>query len=88
MIRPVATEIALFLAPFVAYAIFLAATKSAVLERANWPPKTLATLGIIAFLLMISSFIYLSHFAGAPPGADYVPAHFDAQGNFVPGHFK
>jgi hypothetical protein len=88
MIRPVLTELALFLAPFAAYAIFLVVTKSAVMERANWQPKTLATLAIVAFLLMIGSFLYLSHFAGAPPGADYIPAHFDAQGNFVPGQFK
>ena len=33
MIRPVLTELALFLAPFVAYAVFLVATKAAVLER-------------------------------------------------------
>jgi hypothetical protein len=88
MIRPVLTELALFVVPFLAYAFFLWITKSPVLERTNWPPKTIATLGIVAFLLMIGSFLYLSHFAGAPPGADYTPAHFDAQGNFVPGQFK
>jgi hypothetical protein len=32
MIRPVLTEIALFLAPFIAYAIFLWATKAEVLH--------------------------------------------------------
>ena len=88
MIRPVLTELALFLAPFVAYAIFLLATKSAVLEKSSWPPKTLAGLGIVAFLLMIGSFLYLSHFAGAPPGVDYVPAHIDKDGKFVPRQFK
>jgi hypothetical protein len=88
MIRPVLTELALFVAPFVAYAIYLLATKSAVLEKASWPPKTLAGLGIVAFMLMIGSFLYLSHYAGAPPGADYIPAHIDATGKFVPGQFK
>lgn len=88
MIRPVLMELALFLTPFVAYAIYLLATRSPVLERSNWQPKTLATLAIVALLLMIGSFLYLSHFSGAPPRANYVPAHFDAQGNFVPGQFK
>jgi hypothetical protein len=88
MIRPVLTELALFLAPFVAYAIFLTVTKTAVLERSSWPPKTLAGLAIVALILMIGSFIYLSHFSGAPPGQTYIPAHYDDQGRFVPGHFK
>ena len=88
MIRPVLTEIALFLAPFAAYAIFLLVTRSAVLERASWPPKTLAALAIVALLLMIGSFVYLAHFSGAAPGVDYVPAHFDKDGKFVPGQFK
>ena len=88
MIRPVLTELALFVAPFVAYALFLVATKAAVLEKSSWPPKTLAGLGIVAFLLMIGSFLYLSHYAGAPPGTDYIPAHIDEAGKFVPGQFK
>ena len=88
MIRPVLTELALFLAPFVAYAIFLVVTKTAVLARSSWPPKTLIGLAIVAFILMIGSFIYLSHFSGAPPGVDYIPAHFDKDGKFVPGQFK
>ena len=88
MIRPVFTEIALFLAPFVIYAIYLIATKSALLTLASWPPKVLATLAICALILMIGSFVYLSHFSGAPPGSTYVPAHVDESGNFVPGHVQ
>jgi hypothetical protein len=88
MIRPVLTELALFLAPFAAYAIFLLATKTAVLERNSWPPKTLAGLAIVALVLMLGSFFILAHFSGAPPGQTYVPAHYDSEGKFVPGHFK
>ena len=84
MIRPVFTEIALFLAPFVIYAIYLVATRTALLTMASWPPKVLATLGIFALILMIGSFVYLSHFAGAPPGSTYEPAHVE-DGVFVPG---
>ena len=85
MIRPVLTELALFLAPFVAYALFLWVTKAGVIERSSWPPKVLATLGVIALVLMIGSFLVLAHFSGAPPGSTYVPAHVDDQGNFIPG---
>ena len=84
MIRPVFTELALFLAPFVVYALFLVLTRSALLARASWPPKRLAGLAIVALILMIGSFIYLAHFSGAPPGSTYEPAHMEG-GQFVPG---
>lgn len=88
MIRPVLTELVLFLIPFAVYAAFLYFTKETVLERSSWPPKVLATLAIVAFVLMIGSFLYLAHFSGAPPGSTYVPAHVDEQGNFVPGQVR
>ena len=84
MIRPVFTELALFLAPFAVYAIYLVATRGALLERASWPPRVVATLVIFAFLLMIGSFLVLAHFSGAPPGSTYIPAHVE-DGRFVPG---
>ena len=87
MIRPVLTELALFLAPFVAYALFLWVTKAGVFERASWSPKVLATLAIVALVLMIGSFIYLAHFAGAPPGSTYEPAHVE-DGQLVPGRVR
>ena len=55
-----------------------------LLTLASWPPKVLATLGICALVLMIGSFIYLSHFSGSPPGSTYEPAHVE-DGKFVPG---
>jgi len=87
MIRPVFTELVLFLAPFVVYAIFLVATKNALFGWASWPPKTLAGLAIAALLLMIGSFIYLAHFSGAPPGSTYEPAHVE-DGKFIPGQTR
>jgi len=87
MIRPVLTELTLFLTPFVVYAIFLLATNTAVLARASWPPKTLATLAIVALVLMLGSFVYLSHFSGAPPGSTYEPAHME-NGRLVPGQTR
>jgi hypothetical protein len=87
MIRPVLTELALFLAPFAAYAAFLWLTKTSMFDRVHWPPKVLASLAIAALMLMIGSFIFLAHFSGAPPGSTYVPAHVE-DGRFVPGQVR
>jgi hypothetical protein len=87
MIRPVLTELVLFLAPFVAYAIFLVAIRAHVFDRASWSPKTLASLAIAALLLMIGSFVLLAHFSRAPPDSVYEPAHVE-DGKFVPGRTR
>jgi hypothetical protein len=88
MIRIGLTEIALFLTPFVLYGVFLYATRAGVLEVKAWPAGRIAWLAMIALTLVIGSFIYFAHFSGAPVGTDYVPAHLDEQGNFVPGRMK
>lgn len=87
MVRPVLTEIALFLAPFVVFAIFLWATRAGVLDRAQWTLTRLVWLLMAALILMIGSFLVLAHWGGSPPGSIYIPAHFE-NGVFVPGHTK
>ena len=87
MIRPVFTELALFLAPFAAYAVFLWFTKASMFERIHWRPKVLASLAIVALILMIGSFLVLAQFGGEPPGSTYVPAHME-DGHFVPGRTR
>jgi hypothetical protein len=87
MIRPVLTELALFLAPFVAYALFLWATRAGVLHPNSWTLPRIAWLLIAAFVLMLGSFIVLAEWGGAPPGSTYVPAHTE-NGKFVPGETK
>jgi hypothetical protein len=87
MIRPVLTEIVLFLTPFAIYAIFLFATRAQVFERASWAPRTLVWLTGAALTLMIVSFILLSQFSGAPPGSVYEPARVE-DGKFVPGRTR
>jgi hypothetical protein len=84
MIRPVLTELALFLAPFVLYLVFLWATRAKVLDAASWSWSTVAWLTIAALLLVVGSFLVLAQFSGAPPGSTYVPAHIE-DGKFVPG---
>ncbi|MFL6840609.1 MAG: DUF6111 family protein [Bradyrhizobium sp.] len=87
MIRPVLTEIAIFLIPFAAYALFLIATRSGVFAQSSWPAHLLAKLVLGSLLLVVISFILLAHFSGAPPHSTYVPAHIE-NGKFVPGSEK
>ena len=87
MIRPVFTEVALFLAPFVAYAVFLWATRAGVLDAESWPRPRLAWLTIAALVLLLGSFFVLAQFDHSPPGSTYVPAHVE-DGKFVPGAAK
>ena len=84
MIRPVLTELAIFLIPFVAYALFLIATRSGVLASSSWPVHLVAKLVLGSLLLVIISFVMLAHFSGAPPDSTYIPAHIE-NGRLVPG---
>ena len=84
MIRPVLTELAIFLIPFVAYALFLVATRAGVFASASWPGPLIAKLVLGSLLLVVISFILLAHFSGAPPDSTYVPAHIE-DGRLVPG---
>jgi hypothetical protein len=84
MIRPVLTELAIFLIPFVAYAIFLIATRSGVLVSSSWPLPLVSKLVLGSLLLVIISFVFLAEFSGAPPDSTYVPAHME-DGRLVPG---
>ncbi len=84
MIRPIATEIGLFLTPFVIYAAFLFAARAGVLDPAAWTLRRLTALAIASLVLMLGSFLLLAQFSGAPPGSTYVPAHVEG-GKFVPG---
>jgi Family of unknown function (DUF6111) len=84
MIRPVLTEIGIFLIPFAVYAVFLIATRSGLLVQSSWPVHLLAKLVLGSLLLVVVSFILLAHFSGAPPNSTYVPAHVE-NGRLVPG---
>ena len=84
MIRPVLTEIGIFLIPFAVYAVFLIATRSGVLVSSSWPAHLVAKLVLGSLLLVVVSFILLAHFSGAPPNSTYVPAHIE-NGKLVRG---
>jgi len=87
MIRPLATEVALFLTPFVIYAAFLLATRAGIMQPAAWTLRRVAGLVIVSLALVVGSFLILAQFSGAPPGSTYVPAHIEG-GKFVPGATK
>jgi hypothetical protein len=86
MIRPVFT-LALFVAPFVGYALFLWATRTGVLDVSSWPLRRLTWLTITSLVLVIASLLALAQFGRAPPGSTYVPAHLE-NGRLVPGAEK
>jgi Family of unknown function (DUF6111) len=84
MIRPVLTEIGIFLIPFAVYALFLIATRSGVFAPSSWPIHLIAKLVLGSLLLVVVSFVLLAHFSGAPPNSTYIPAHIE-NGKLVPG---
>ncbi|EJN12062.1 hypothetical protein PMI42_04669 [Bradyrhizobium sp. YR681] len=84
MIRPVLTEIGIFLIPFAVYALFLAASRSGVFARSSWPVTVVARLVLAALVLVIAGLIGLAHYSGAPPDSTYIPAHIE-NGKLVPG---
>ncbi|HEY3030998.1 MAG TPA: DUF6111 family protein [Bradyrhizobium sp.] len=84
MIRPVLTEIGIFLIPFAIYALFLIATRSGLLVQSSWPVQIVAKLVLGSLLLVVLSFILLAHFSGAPPNSTYIPAHIE-NGKLVRG---
>ncbi len=87
MIRQFAIGLALFLAPFALYALFLWGTQPEGAKPADWSPAAFRWLTIVALLLVIAAFAVWALRGGAPPGATYVPAHME-NGRFVPGTFK
>ncbi|CCD99292.1 DUF6111 family protein [Bradyrhizobium sp. STM 3809] len=87
MIRPVLTEIGIFLIPFAVYVLFLVATREGLLVPANWPLHRVAKLTVAALVLVIASLVLVAEFSGAPPHSTYVPAHIE-NGRLVPGAEK
>jgi hypothetical protein len=84
MIRPILTEIGIFLIPFAVYAVFLIATRTGVFDQSSWPLALVSKLVLGSLLLVIVSFFFLAEFSGAPPDSTYEPAHLD-HGKLVPG---
>jgi Family of unknown function (DUF6111) len=84
MIRPILTEIGIFLIPFALYAIFLIATRAGVMSPTSWPARLVARLTFVALLLVAISLVLLAQFSGSPPNSTYIPAHIE-NGKLVDG---
>ena len=84
MIRPVLTEVGIFLIPFAVYALFLVATRSGLLVQSSWTVIVIARLVVGSLVLVVISFVLLAQFSGGAPNSTYVPAHIE-NGRLVPG---
>jgi hypothetical protein len=87
VIRLFSIEVALFLAPFVLYALFLWATREGLLHPDQWRPRVLAALSVVAIALTATGFVLIAEYTGAPAHSTYVPAHLE-NGQLVPGTMK
>jgi len=87
VIRLFSIEVALFLAPFVLYVLFLWATREGILHPDQWRPRVLAVLSAAAMALTAVGFVMIAEYSGAPARSTYVPAHLE-NGQLVPGTMK
>jgi hypothetical protein len=87
MIRQLAIELALFLAPFAIYALFAWAARPGDAKASAWSSPVIAWLTLPALVLAIAGFAVWAQNSGAPPGSTYVPAHME-NGRFVHGTVK
>ena len=87
MIRPVLTEVGIFLIPFAAYAVFLVLSRAGVLQPASWSSAIILRLSVGALVLVVGSLVLLVRFQGAPAHSTYEPARLD-NGRLVPGSEK
>lgn len=84
MIRPALTEVGIFLIPFVAYTLFLIATRAGPTMQTSWPVHVIAKLGLASLVMVAISLVLLARFSGGKPNSTYIPAHVE-NGRLVPG---
>lgn len=86
MSRAVLEPLALFLAPFAAYAIYLALRARYPLEVEHWTGVRVSILTVVGLAAAVLGLVALNLFAPRGQGV-YVPAHQEG-GVLVPGHFE
>src|SRR5260370_33735422 len=80
MIRQVVIELALFVAPFAAYVLFVWATREGVISVSTWSPTRLMWLTSAARALVIAGFVGLAQCGGAAAGATHCAAEMENGG--------
>jgi hypothetical protein len=87
VIRLLSIEVALLLAPFVAYGLFVWATHEGLLHPEAWSIRVMAVLSLVAVALTVVGFVAIAQNSGGPAHSNYVPAHIE-NGKLVPGTLK
>ncbi|MCW5697624.1 MAG: hypothetical protein KIS96_12935 [Bauldia sp.] len=86
--RAALINVLLFLVPFVAYAIWLLATRGRLNDRADWTLRVLGILAGVGAVIMIIGLVFIVDWTGesdANPGS-YRPAEV-RDGVLIPGGF-
>lgn len=86
MIRVVAEAVALFLVPFVLFALYLLMRRRNPASVDAWTGSTAASLSLAGLALAALAIFVFGLFEHRPLGA-YVPAHIE-NGQLVPGRFE
>lgn len=86
MARAVLEPLALFLAPFAIYAVYLALRARYPLEVEHWTSARVSLLTLAGLAAAVLGLVLIDLFAPRGHGV-YVPAH-EENGVLVPGHFE
>ncbi|MGA2045085.1 MAG: DUF6111 family protein [Roseiarcus sp.] len=86
MVRAVLEPTLLFLSPFLAFALYLAARARYPLAVEHWTRGRVSTLTLVGLAIAVLGMIAFGLTAPRGRGV-YVPAHID-NGELVPGHIK
>lgn len=86
MAREIFEPLALFLTPFVVYAMYLALRSRYPLEVEHWTRGRVSVMTLIGLAAAVLGLVAINAFAPRGRGV-YVPAHVE-NGILVPGRFK
>lgn len=87
MLRVALTEIALFLLPFLAFALYLRFGRGLDSLLAGWSTRAFAVCTVIALLLVAGSLYFIEWEARGPTAGRYVPPEWK-DGVLIPGHVE
>ena len=86
MLRVIAEPLALFISPFIAYALFVLMFSSSLGKGRAWSPGHVSWLGITGLALTLAGILAFGFGAERPLGK-YIPAHIE-NGVLVPGRIE